>query len=168
MIKKILFIGLLFIAGSAFSQHIKNVPLNSEQEKKVKTLHKDVNSQLKAVIENNKMTADEKKNKVYEIKAQRNEQLHKELLPEQIGTILEKDPIKWDNALKQIDKTETAKLKAERDGKLKELDKQITDLEKQNDGLQKQIDDLKQKQKELGNQVNGIKQQKKEVNAQYK
>lgn len=166
--KKFMFISLVFLTSSVFGQHIKNVPLNSEQEKKVKALHKDVKDQLASVISNSKMGADEKKAKVQEIKNFRNEQLHRELLPEQIGTILEKDPIKWQDAIKQIDKSESTKLKAERDAKLGDLDKQIKDISNQEGSLQKQINDLKGKQNDLKNQRKKIEGQKKEVNKQYK
>ncbi len=165
--KKIVFIGLLvFMAGNIFCQTA--APLNKDQQKKVKNIHKQMEKSHNDVVKHPTMTAEEKKSRVHATKSERDAQLAAVLSPEQVEAVKAKDPINWDGTINKIDKQEKSRLKAERDQKLKEVDKQNSDLEGQQDDIKKQMSDLKRKQKDLDDQQKSLKQRKKEITAQYK
>ena len=79
-----------------------------------------------------------------------------------------KDPVDWDGTMKKIDKQEKSRLKAERDQKLSEVEKEVRDLKGEQEDIKKQMNDLKRKQKDIGDQQKVLKQRKKDINAQYK
>ncbi len=163
--KKLFIIGLLlFMAGNVFCQ----TAIDKDQQKKVKEIHKQVQKQHDEVVKHPSMSVDEKKNRVYATKNERDSKLADVLSPEQMEAVKAKDPIDWDGTIKKIDKQEKSRLKAERDQKLKDVDKQNRDLESQQDDIKKQMNDLKRKQKDLDEQQKALKQQKKDINAQYK
>ncbi len=165
--KKIIFIGILaFMAGNVFCQTA--APMDKDQQKKVKNIHKQVEKQHEDVLKNQTMTADEKKARVQATKNERDAQLDEVLTPEQASAVKAKDPINWDKTHGKIDKQEKSRLKAEKDQKLKDVDKQSRELESQQDDVKKQMNDLKRKQKDLDEQQKALKKKKKDINAQYK
>ncbi len=166
--KKFFFVVLMFVAGNVFCQTSQSTALDKEQEKKVKSIHKQVQKQHDEVINHPTMSAEEKKSRIYATKDERDAQLADVMTPEQAAAVKAKDPVNWDKAISKVDKQESTKRKAERDQKLKEVDKQAKDLDSQQGDVKKQMDDLKRKQKDLDEQQKALKQQKKDINAQYK
>ncbi len=184
--KKLLLIGLLLTAGNVFSQTIQNVPLNGDQEKRVKEINKQVKKQLDNVVGNTLMPVDEKKGRIRSIKDERNAQLSDILTSEQVETVLTKDPIKWDDTLKKIDKDEEARIKAakkddeakqkaaaaqidaEKSQKLNEVNVQKKDLEAQQSDLKKQMKAIESKQDNIKDQLKALKKKEKAIKEQYK
>ena len=165
--KKIIFIGIfMFLAGNIFCQTI--TPMDKNQQKTVKQIHKDVQKQHNDILKQPTMSADEKKDRVEASKSQRDAKLSEFLTYDQVVAVKLKDPIDWAGAHKKIEKQEKSRLKAERDVKLKEVDKEVRVLDGQQDALKKQMNDLKREQKNLDEQQKALKQRKKEINAQYK
>jgi len=164
--KKIIFIGVfMFLAGNIFCQ---TTPMDKDQQKKVKQIHKEIQKQHGDVLKHPTMTVDEKKARVEATKSERDAKLAELLTPEQAEAVKTKDPVDWAGTHKKIDKQEKSRLKAERDLKLKEVDKEARELESQQDDIKKQMNDLKRKQKDLSDQQKVIKQNRKDINAQYK
>ncbi len=150
--KKIILISMIFVAANAFGQTIQNVPLNKEQEKKVKTIQKQAQSQLDAVVSNTQMKVEEKKAKVRAMKGERDAQLSDILTTEQYQTVMTKDPVKWEAAVKNIDKNESNRLKTE-------MQQQLDDISSQQKKLDSQMDDLKKQQKSLKDKEKAVKSQ---------
>lgn len=165
--KKILLLGLLFMATNAFSQAPTNIPLSKEQEKQVSKINKETVQQINAVMTNSELSAEDKKNQLSKLKENRDAQAHALLTAEQVSTFEANDHINWENESKKIDKMEAAKLKTEMNAKLSEVNKQMDDLKKQEQNIQSQMNDLKAKQKAIKEQQNGLKNQIKKIKAQY-
>ena len=164
--KKSIFIGIfVFLAGNIFCQ---TTPMDKNQQKAVKQIHKEVQQQHNDVVKHPTMTVDEKKARVEATKNERDAKLSGLLTSEQVEAVKVKDPIDWNGTVKKIDKQEKSRLKAERDLNLKEVDKEVRDIEGQQDDIKKQMNDLKRKQKDLDDQQKVLKQKRKDINAQYK
>ena len=164
MKKIILSILVMFLAGYVFCQ----TPMNKDQEKKVKEIHKSVTKDNDVILKNSALSADEKKARVDANKSARDARLAVVLNSEQIAAVKVKDPIDWNKVYNKIDKAEKSRLKAERDQKVKEVDKQMKELDNQQGELKKQMNELKKKQKDLSDQQKILKSEKKAINAQYK
>ena len=164
--KKSIFIGIfVFLAGNIFCQ---TTPMDKNQQKAVKQIHKEIQQQHNDVIKHTTMSVDEKKARVEATKSERDAKLSGLLTSEQAAAVKAKDPIDWNGTVKKIDKQEKSRLKAERDLKLKEVDKDARVLDGQQDEIKKQMNDLKRKQKDLDDRQKELKQKRKEINAQYK
>ena len=164
--KKVIFIGIfMFLAGNIFCQ---TVPVDKNQQKQVKQIHKEIQKQHSDVIKHPTMTVDEKKARVEATKRERDARLSGILSSEQVEAVKLKDPVDWNGTHKKIDKQETSRLKAERDVKLREVDKEIRDIDGLLDDIKVQMNDLKRKQKDLSDQKKVLKQKRKGINAQYK
>ena len=164
MKKVILFGFAMLMAGSVFCQ----APMDNNQQKQVKEIHKNVTKEHKAILNNPTLTVDEKKARLSATKDERDEKLAAVLTSEQVSALKEKDPIDWNKALSAIEKQEKSRLKTERDQKLKEVDKEIRVLDGQQDDIKRQMQALKRSQKDLDEQYKAAKAKKKEINAQYK
>lgn len=163
--KKIIFIGILtFLAGNVFCQ----ATMDKDQQKKVKDIHKEVVKKHADILKDPNITADEKKRRVDVTKSERDAKLSALLNSDQVNAVKAKDPISWDKMYLKIEKQEKAKLKAERDQRLREVDSQIRDVNSQNDDVKRQMNDLKRKQKDLNDQQKILKAKKKAINAEYK
>ena len=143
-------------------------PLDKDQQKKVKKIHKDISKEHDNILKNTTLTVDEKKARVDATKNARDAQLATIMTSEQASALKSKDPIDWNKAYLRIEKQEKSRLKDERDQKLREVDKQIRDVESQQDDIKKQMNELKRKQKDLGDQNKVLRTQKKGIKAQYK
>jgi len=163
--KKFFLLGIIMlIAGNVFCQ----TPLDKNQQKKVKEIHKEITKEHNAILKNSALTADEKKARIDATRGKRDSQLAAVLSVEQKNTLLTKDPINWKNVYGEVEKQEKSRLKAEKDQKLKEVDKQVKDLDSQQAEIKKQMQDLKKRQKDLDDQYKQAKAKKKDINAQYK
>ena len=162
--KRIIFIGfLLSLSGIALCQ----APLDKAQKKRVAEINKQVQKQHNDILKST-ISVDEKKSRVEETRRERDAELAKVLSFEQVTAVTAKDPVDWSKMISKIDKQEKARLKSERDQKLKEVDQQLRDVGSQQDDVSKQMKDLKRKQKDLSEQQKALKKQKKEINAFYK
>ena len=164
MKKIILVVAAIFWAGSVFCQ----APLDKDQQKKVKEVNKSVSKEHDAILKNSTMSVDEKKARVEATKNSRDAQLAVIMTPEQVVALKSKDPVDWDKAILKIEKQEKARLKDERDQKLREVDQKIRDVNSQQDEVKRQQNELKRKQKDLNDQQKSLKTQKKGINAEYK
>jgi len=164
MKKIIIVVFAMFLAGSAFCQ----TPLDKNQQKKVKAIHKNVKKEHDAVLKDAALTVDGKKARFDATKIARDAQLAVLLTSEQIAVVKSKDPIDWNKAYQKIEKQEKSRLKDERDHKLREIDKQIRDIESQKDELKNQQNELKRRQKDINDQLKALKTKKKGIKAQYK
>ena len=164
MKKIILSVFVMFLAGHVFCQS----PMDKDQQKKVKEIHKKVTKENDVIMKNSAIAVNEKKALVDANKNARDAQLAVVLNSEQVAAVKSKDPIAWDKVYNKIDNMEKSRLKAERDQKLKEVDRQIRELDGQQDDLKRQMNELKRRQKDLDDQRKALKTQKKGINAQYK
>ena len=163
--KRIVLFGFaLLVAGNVLAQ----TPMDKEQQKKVKDIHKRVAKEHDIILKNLALTVDEKKARVAATQNDRDAQLAALLNSEQITAVKAKDPIAWSKVYSRIEKQEKSRLKDERDQKLKEVDRQIKELDSQQSDVKRQMDELKRKQKELDAQHRALKAQHKEIVAQYK
>ncbi len=162
--KKLVLLGMLLIAVNAFSQELTKV-----QKKEVKKINKEAQKQVDKIVDDNQLSASDKKVKVQTVKSERDSKVNDLLLSEQPSAeLLIKDPIDWSDAVKDIDKRESARLKAEKKAKLSELGKQKKDLEMEKQNIKKQIDNLKKRLDAIDNQLDVVKQSRKDVSDQYK
>ena len=162
--KKIILAGMMLMAFNVFAQTTINVPLNKDQEKKVKVIQKEAQQKVDKVVNDPQMSVEAKKNEVRLIRENRNGQLKDIMTTEQFATLMQKDPVKWENAGKQIDKNEKARLKAAMKSELdalgvkqKELDRKKADLDRQQKELNSRKSELSGQQKDLNNQVKAVK-----------
>jgi len=163
--KKIVFIGIfVFLAGNVFCQ----APLDKDQQKKVKEIHKNISKEHDGILKNQTLTVDEKKSRVDATKGARDAQLADVLTSEQIDALKAKDPIDWNKMYLAIEKQEKSRLKSEMDQRLKEVDKEVKDLKNQQDDVKRQMSDLKKKEKDLGAQQKELSAKKKSIKAEYK
>ena len=164
MKKIVLAVFAMFLAGSVFCQ----APLDKDQEKKVKNIHKNVSKEHEAILNNTLLTVDEKKARVDATKNARDAQLASIMTSEQAVALKSKDTIDWNKVHSRIEKMEKARLKGERDQKLKEVDQKIRDIDSQQDEIKKQQNELKRRQKDLDDQRKLLKTQRKGISDQYK
>ena len=164
MKKIILVVCAMFMAVSVFCQ----TPLDKDQQKKVKEVNKSVSKEHDAILKNSTLTVDEKKARVEATKNSRDAQLEVIMTPEQVAALKSKDPVDWNKAILRIEKQEKARLKDERDQKLREVDQKIREIDSQQDEIKRQQNELKRKQKDLNDQNKSLKTQKKGIIAQYK
>ena len=163
--KKFFLLGIIMlITGNVFCQ----TPMDKDQQKKVKEIHKEITKEHNAILKNSALSADEKKARVDATRGKRDSQLASVLSLEQKNTLLTKDPINWKKVYSSIEKQEKSRLKAERDQKLKEVDRQVRELDIQQAEIKKQMQDLKRRQKDLDDLYKQAKAKKKEINAEYK
>jgi hypothetical protein len=160
--KKILFI----VASALISCNVFCQTADKEQAKKVKDINRESQKQLTELLKKPAMTEEEKKRQVYVIKNERDARLLRDLTPAQISVV--KDPIDWDGTVKRLDKQESAKLKAEKEHILRDIDRDEKDLDSRMDGIKRQMEDLKRQQKDVSYQQKELKQRKKEINTRYK
>ena len=163
--KKIILVVMMFTAFNMFAQTVINVPLNKDQEKKVKVIQKETQGKVDKVVNNAEMSVEAKKSEVRLIRDNRNAQFNDIMTTEQFNTLMQKDAIKWENAEKQIDKFEKERLKAAKkseldalDVKQKELDKKKSELESKQKELDAQKSALQGQQKELKDQIKAVKE----------
>jgi len=160
--KKFIFLGLmLIISGSVFCQS-----MDKEQTRKAKEINRQSQRQLNEVIKHPTMTDDEKKSQIAVVKSARDTQLSIVLTTEQMLII--QDPINWQGAVKKVDKQGFARLRVERDQKLRDLGREERELQNNRDDLRKQIKELQRREKNIKDQQKVLKQRKKEINRQYK
>ena len=152
------------MAGNLFCQ----APMDKEQQKKVKEIHRNITNDHKALLKNQALSVDEKKARVSASRTSRDAQLAVVLTSEQIDAVKAKDPIKWDKVVSDIDKQERSRLKGERDQKLQEVDRHLRDLKSQQDDVKFQMNELKRRQKDLAGQQKTLKTEQKQIKAQYK
>ena len=162
--KKIFLVGMLLLSASVFCQE----PLTKDQEKKLKTIQKETTKQLNSIVDDEKMTSGEKKSNVQLLKNERDAKITGFMANAQVEAALAKDPVKWDAALKRIDKNETARLKKEKQSRLNEIDLQQKELSKQDKDFDKQIKDLKSRQDDIKKQQKALKEKEKAVKDEYK
>jgi hypothetical protein len=160
--KKLLFIGLLFVAGNISGQ-----TLTKEQEKQVKSIHKQVEKEVDGVVDNPQLTAEEKKSRIYAAKDRRDARLEETLTHEQAAAVKLKDPVKWNRAVDRVDRAESAKLKGEMHDRMKVIDEQDRELDTKEDDIDMRMKILKKEKEEIGLQRKALKQQRKTVKAQY-
>ena len=162
--RKIFLAGMLLLAVNAFCQE----PLTKDQEKKMNTIQKETTKQLNSIVADTKMTSGEKKSQVQLLKNERNAKLADFMASTQVSAALVKDPVKWDAAMKQIDKNETTRLKKEKQSRLDEISSQQKELDKRQSDIDKQIKDLKSKQDDIKKQQKALKDKEKAVKNEYK
>jgi len=162
--KKIFLVGMLLLSVNAFCQE----PLTKDQEKKMNTIQKETTKQLNSIVADAKMTSGEKKSQVQLLKNERNAKLADFMASTQVAAALTKDPVKWDAAMKQIDKNETTRLKKERQGRLDEISSQQKELDKQQSEIDRQIKELRSKQGDIKKQQKSLKDKEKAVKNEYK
>ena len=166
--KKIILVGMMLMAFNVFAQTTINVPLNKDQEKKVKVIQKETQEKVNKVVNNADMSVETKKNEVRLIRENRNAQLNDIMTTEQFATLMQKDPIKWENAGKEIDKKEKERLKAAQKSELDALAVHQRDLDRRKADLDKQQKELNIKKSELSGQQKDLKNQQKAIKAKYK
>ena len=157
-------VGMLLVSANMFCQE----PLTKDQKKKADTIQKETTKELNSIVADTQMSAVEKKGKVQLLKIDRDARLAEFMANAQLTTILVKDPVKWDTAVKQIDKNESSKLKKEKQGRLDEISSQQKDLDRQMSELDRQIKDLKSKQGDIKKQQKILNDRKKEIKNEYK
>ena len=161
-------VGMLLMAFNVFAQTTINVPLNKDQEKKVKVIQKETQEKVNKVVNNADMSVETKKSEVRLIRENRNAQLNDFMTTEQFATLMQKDPIKWENAGKEIDKKEKERLKAAQKSELDALAVNQRDLDRRKADLDKQQKELNIKKSELSGQQKDLKNQQKAIKAKYK
>ncbi|MDR2962053.1 MAG: hypothetical protein LBU90_00190 [Bacteroidales bacterium] len=193
--KKLIFVGLTLLTGSAFCQStpatlvapatppstttsvsVVSEPVNpaapaalsKTQSQQVNKLNKETAKKVDAVVADGTLSADEKKAKVAALKHDRDTVLQQSLTADQVSALQAKDQIDWTSKYQKIDKTEAARKKAEMNTKITDINNQIKILQQQNDALQSQINDLRNKQEVLRHQESALKSNIKAVKAQYK
>ena len=164
VMRKIFLFGMLLLAVNAFCQE----PLTKDQEKKLKTIQQETTKQLNSIVSDTKMTPGEKKSKVQLLKNGRDAKLADFMAVSQVEKALTKDPVKWDAAMKQIDKNETTRLKEEKQKRLDEISSQQKELDKQQAEIDRQIKDLKGRQDKIKQQQKALNDKQKAVKNEYK
>jgi len=164
MKKIFLLFGMLLFAASAFCQE----PLTKDQNKKLKAIQKEATTELNKLVANDALTPDEKKRRVVSMKNDRNAKMAEFMGVLQVEKALTKDPVKWDAAMKQIDKNEANRLKAEKQKRLDEIASQQKELNKQQSELDRQMKELKGRQDKIKEQQKALKNKAKEVKKEYK
>ena len=166
--KKIILVGMMLMAFNVFAQTTINVPLNKDQEKRVKVIQKETQQKVDKVVNDPQMSVETKKNEVRLIRENRNAQLNDFMTTEQFATLMQKDPIKWENAGKEIDKKEKERLKAAQKSELDALAVHQRDLDRRKADLDKQQKELNIKKSELSGQQKDLKNQQKAIKTKYK
>lgn len=154
----------MFLAANAFCQ----TPMDKDQQKEVKAIHKQVLKDNNDILKNQNLTADEKKYRIEASRNARDAKLDRALTSEQVSAVKAKDPINWDKTFNQIDKQEKSRLTAERDQRIREVDRELRDLSGHQDEIKKQMNDLKRRQKDFSDQEKILKNKKKSIKAEYK
>ena len=131
-------------------------------------MQKETTKQLNSIVADAKMTSGEKKINVQLLKNERDAKLADFMENAQVSAALAKDPVKWDAAVKKIDKNETARLKKEKQSRLNDISSQQKELDKQQKEIDKQMKDLKAKQDDIKKQQKALKDKEKEVKDEYK
>jgi len=162
--RKIFLVGMLLLSANIFCQEL----LTKDQEKKMQTIQKETTKQLNGIVADTKMTAGEKKSKVQLLKNERDAKLTDFMANTQVSSALAKDPVKWDAAMKQIDKNETARLKKERKSRLDDISSQQKELDKQQKEIDKQMKELKARQDDIKKQQKALSDKEKAVKNEYK
>ena len=155
---------LLLLSASVFCQE----PLTKDQEKRVKAVQSETTKRLNTIVANEKMSPGEKKSNMQLLRNERDTKLADFMADAQVSNALAKDPVKWDAAVKQIDKNETARLKKERQSRLDEISSQQKELNKRHAEIDKQIKELKAKQDDIKKQQKGLSDKEKAVKNEYK
>ena len=162
--RKIFLFGMLLLAANVFCQE----PLTKDQEKKLKTIQSETKKRLNSIVADTKMTAGEKKSNVQLLKNERDAKLADFMASTQASQALAKDPVKWDAAVKQIDKNETTRLKKEKQSRLSEIGIQQKELDEQETEIDKQMKELKARQDYIKKQQKALKDKEKAVKNEYK
>ena len=155
---------LLLLSASVFCQE----PLTKDQEKRVKAVQSETTKRLNAIVANEKMSPGEKKANMQLLRNERDAKLADFMTSAQVSQILAKDSVKWDAAIKKIDKNEATRLKNERQDKLNEISLQQKELDKRQAELDKQMKELKIKQEDIKKQRKVLKDKEKATKSQYK
>ena len=110
MKKIFLAVFVMLLANNAFCQ----TPLDKEQQKKVKKIHQQVSKEHGAILKNQSLTVNEKRDRVDASKTARDAHLAVFMTQEQVVGVMSKDPIDWNKVYVRIEKQELSRLKNER------------------------------------------------------
>lgn len=153
-----MFIGMLFATGSLFSQ-----TLSKEQEIKLKDLHKQVQTQVDQIVDNDSWSLDDKKNRINVEKERRDARLDSIITPEQKLALQKEDPIEWEEVVKKIEKQASAKSKKEMNQKLDEIEETEKKLDSKEKELEQQEKKIENEKKDIEKQRKSLKEQRKQL-----